>query len=184
MQESHPCRRDELAWSAGAQARWGRWLYVWQPDMGCQSSWDIIEATGRAWGLKILWLYSAWVSLVVQMVKNVPAMRETWIQSLGQDIPWRRAWQPTPVFLDFPGGSDSKESACNVRDLGLIAGSGRSPGGGHGNPLQYSCLENPHGQRWLAGYSPWGHKESDMTERLSTAQNILLMQGNVFAYIK
>ena len=44
------------------------------------------------------------------------------------------------------------------------------PGGGHGNPLQYSCLENPHGQRSLVGYSPWGHKESDMTERLSTAQ--------------
>ena len=39
---------------------------------------------------------------------------------------------------------------------------------GHGNPLQYSCLENPHGQRSLAGYSPWGHKESDTTERLST----------------
>ena len=42
---------------------------------------------------------------------------------------------------------------------------------GHGNPLQYSCLENPHGQRSPVGYSPWGHKESDMTERLSTAQH-------------
>ena len=52
----------------------------------------------------------------------------------------------------------------------MIPGSGRSPGRGHGNPLQYSCLENPHGQRSLAGYSLWGHKESDMTERLSTAQ--------------
>ena len=41
-------------------------------------------------------------------------------------------------------------------------------GGGHGNPLQNSCLENPHGQRSLAGYGPWDHKESDMTERLST----------------
>ena len=38
------------------------------------------------------------------------------------------------------------------------------PGGGHGNPLLYSCLENPHGQRSLVGYSPWGHKELDMTE--------------------
>ena len=46
-----------------------------------------------------------------------------------------------------------------------------SPGGGHGNPLQYSCLENPHGQRCLAAYSPWGHKESDTTEQLSTAQH-------------
>jgi len=45
---------------------------------------------------------------------------------------------------------------------------GRSPGGEHGNPLQYSCLENPHGQRSLADYSPWGRKESDMTEQLKT----------------
>ena len=43
----------------------------------------------------------------------------------------------------FPGGSDGKESACNARDLGSISGSGRSPGGGNSNPLQYSCLENP-----------------------------------------
>ena len=44
--------------------------------------------------------------------------------------------------MGFPGGSDGKESACNAGDLGLITGLGRSPGGGHGNPLQYSCLEN------------------------------------------
>ena len=47
---------------------------------------------------------------------------------------------PTPVFSGFPGGSDSKQSACNVGDLGFIPGSGKSPGGGHGNPFQYSCL--------------------------------------------
>ena len=58
----------------------------------------------------------------------------------------------------FPGGSDSKESACNAGDLGSIPGLGRSPGEGNGNPLQYSCLENPHGQRSLAGYSPCGCK--------------------------
>ena len=45
--------------------------------------------------------------------------------------------------FNFPGGSDGKESACNVGDLGSIPESGRSPGGGDGNPLQYSCLENP-----------------------------------------
>ena len=61
------------------------------------------------------------------------------------------------------GGSDSKESACNAGDLDLIPGLGRSPGRGHGNPFQYSCLENPHGQRSLAGCSPWGHKESEAT---------------------
>ena len=61
-------------------------------------------------------------------------------------------------------GSDSKESICNAGATGSIPVLERSPGGGNGNPIQYSCLENPHGQRSLAGYSPWGHKESDMTE--------------------
>ena len=55
-----------------------------------------------------------------------------------------------------------------MEDLGLILGLGRFPGGEHGNPLQYSSLKNPHGQRNLVGYSPWGHKELDMTERQST----------------
>ena len=60
-------------------------------------------------------------SLIAQVVKNLPAMWETWVPSL----------------------------------LGI------SPVGGHGNPLQYSCLEYPHGQRSLADYSPWGCTESD-----------------------
>ena len=72
-----------------------------------------------------------------------------------------------PHLLSFPGGSDGKESACNAGDLSSIPGLGRSPGGGHGNPLQYSCLENPHGPRRLVGYSPWGCKQSGTTERLS-----------------
>ena len=71
-------------------------------------------------------------SQVAQMVKNLLAMRETWVLSLGWEDPLE---------------------------------------GGHGNPFQYSYLENPHGQRSLAGYNPWGHKESDMTEQLSTAQH-------------
>ena len=68
---------------------------------------------------------------------------------------------------DFLCSSAGKESACNAGDMGSIPGLGRSPGGGHGTPLQYSCLENPHGQRSLVGFSPWGHKELDMTEGLS-----------------
>ena len=67
----------------------------------------------------------------------------------------RRDRLPTPVFLGFPGGSGGKESACNVGDLGLIPGLGRSPGGGHGHPLQYSYLDNPQGQRSLVGCSLW-----------------------------
>ena len=60
----------------------------------------------------------------------------------------------------FPGGSDGKESTCSKADLGLIPELGRSPGGGQGNPLQYSCLENPHGQRSLAGYIIHGVEKS------------------------
>ena len=67
-------------------------------------------------------------SLVAQLVKNLPAMQETWVQ--------------------FPG-------------------LGRYPGEGNGNSLQHSCLEDPHGQRNLAGCSPWGHKKFDTIERLS-----------------
>ena len=69
--------------------------------------------------------------------------------------------------------SDSKESTCSAGDLGSVPGSGRSPGGGHGNPLQYSCLENPHGQRSLADYSLWGPNELYMTERISTTHKII-----------
>ena len=71
------------------------------------------------------------------------------------------------ISLVLPGGSDAKESAYNAGDLGLIPTLGRSPGEGHGNPLQYSCLKNPPGQRNLVGYSPWGHNELDTTELLS-----------------
>ena len=75
-----------------------------------------------------------WASLVAQMVKNLPATRETWVGK----IPWRRALQPTPVFL----------------------------------PGEF------HGQRSLAGYSPWSRKESDMTEWLSTAHDIYAFQSS------
>ena len=72
-------------------------------------------------------LQYSWASLVAQMVKNPPALQETWVRSLGSED---------------------------------------SPGAGHGNPLRYSYLENPHGQRSLEG-----HTESDMTEWLSAAQH-------------
>ena len=56
---------------------------------------------------------------------------------------------------------------ASAGNTGSIPASGRSPGGGHGNPLQYFFSGESHRQRILAGYSPWGHKESDMTERLN-----------------
>ena len=64
--------------------------------------------------------------------------------------------------MGFPRGSDDKESACSAGNPGSIPGSGRSPGEGIGNPLQYSCLENSVDRgAW------WSHKESDMTEQLT-----------------
>ena len=55
------------------------------------------------------------------------------------------------ILMGFSGGSDGKESVCNTGDSSSIPGSERPPGEGNGNPLQYSCLENPHGQRSLEG---------------------------------
>ena len=71
------------------------------------------------------------------------------------------------LFWLLPGGASGKDPPANAghtRDAGSTPESGRSPGEGLGNPLQYSFLENPHRQRSLEGYSPPGHKESDMTE--------------------
>ena len=69
--------------------------------------------------------------------------------------------------MGFPGGSDDTEPACNAGDLGSILGLGRSPEEGNGNPLHYSCLENSTDREILAGYTPWGHKELNRTERLT-----------------
>ena len=76
------------------------------------------------------------------MVKYPPAMQETLVRFLGREDPLEKDRLPTPVFLGFPCGSVGKESACNVGDLGLIPGLGRSPGEGKGYPLQYYGLEN------------------------------------------
>ena len=103
-----------------------------------------------------------WASRVPQLAKNPPSGFNSWVSK----IRWRRDRISTPVLLGFSGGSDGKQFSSTEGDLGLIPGLVRSPGGGHGNPLQYSCLENPvDGGDWWAT-SPLGRKESDMTERL------------------
>ena len=100
-----------------------------------------VPGSGRSSGEGIGYPFQySWVSLVAQMVKNLLAIQETQVQSLGREDPWRRTWQPTPVFL--PGEA--------------------------------------HGQRSLAGYSSWGCKESDMTERLSIAKHIIYKLTNGF----
>ena len=99
----------------------------------------MIPGLGRSAGEEIGYpLQYSWASLEAQLVKNPPAMWESWVGK----IPWKREGLPTPVFLGFTCGSAGKESACSVGDLGLIPGLGRSPGGGKCYPLQYSGLEN------------------------------------------
>ena len=79
------------------------------------------------------------------------------------DTPCNKRIKKEKQKFDFPGSSDSKASVYNAGDLGSIPGSGRIPGEVNGNPLQYSCLENPmDGGAWC----PWGRKESDTTEQL------------------
>ena len=104
----------------------------------------MIPGLGRSVGKGIDYpLQYSWASLLAQLVKNLPAMQETWVQLLSWETPscpWRRAWQSFQYTI--PVGSDGKESACNAGDLGLIPGLVRSPGEGKGYPLQYSGLEN------------------------------------------
>ena len=86
-------------------------------------------------------------SLVVQLIKNPPAIQETLVPFLSQEDPLEKDRLPTPVFLGFPSGSDSKKSACIAGNLGSAPGLGRSPGEGNDYPLQYSSI--------LAWRIPW-----------------------------
>ena len=104
-------------------------------------------------------------------------MQETPVGTWVEKFPWRRDRLPSPgkgigYPLQYswasPGGSDGKESACSAGDLGSIPGLGRSPGEGNSYPHQYSCLENPHGQRSLAA-TVHAVTASDRTEQLSMA---------------
>ena len=86
---------------------------------------------------------------VAQLVKIHLQCGRPWFDFWVRKFTCRRDRLPTPVFLGFPCGSDGKEPTCNVGNMDSIPGLGRSPGGGHGNLLPYSCLENRHGQRSL-----------------------------------
>ena len=86
--------------------------------------------------------YLQLASLIAQLVKTPPAIRRPSFDSMIRKICWRRDRLPSPIFLGFLYGSAGRESTCNVGDLGMIPGLGRSPGEGKGYPLQYSGLEN------------------------------------------
>ena len=107
--------------------------------------------------------------------------------------PWGMNLGKIRLNMGLPWCSVGNESSFNVGDMSSIPGLGRPSGGGNGNPLHYSCLENPMDREyfpwghkepeatehtgWIWGCCPWGHKESDMTEQLSTAQVALVVKN-------
>ena len=129
---------------------WSHEVQVWQSSTGwAKALWRLKP---RFWYVIVL----KFLSLILMDINRT-----------GKGLEKYPLLQPATYTPGFTGGSDSEESARNMGNVGSISGSERSSGEGNGNPLQYSCLENPHRQRNLAGYSLWGLKESDMTEWLT-----------------
>ena len=108
------------------------------------------------WKTSLLWMLwpalDTGASLVAQLVKNPPAMRETLVRFLGQKFPLEKRYATHSRILGLPWWAQKvKESECNAGDLGSIPGLGSAPGGGQGNPLHCSCLENLMDRRaWWA----------------------------------
>ena len=112
------------------------------------------------WEMQGLELLGA--SLAAQLVKNPPAMQETWFDFwMGKIPPFQYSWASL--------ATQTVKNVCLQWGTWVWPWFGKIPWRDHGNPLQYSCLENPYGQSSLAGYSPWGFKELEMAERLSPA---------------
>jgi len=78
----------------------------------------------------------------------------------------------------------SKESACNAGDAGSVPVLRRSPGKGHGNPHQYSCMEKSYEQRSLEDYSPWGHRESNMSKATEHAHTLTYFHEHVLLLLE
>ena len=114
--------------------------------------------------------------MIAQLVKNLPAVRDTPVQFLGREDPWGRVRLPTPVFLGFPCGSAGKESIYNMGDLGLIPELGRSPGERKGYPLQYSGLEKSMG----CTVHGIGKSQTRLSDFHSQAPKYFLLFKNVF----
>ena len=108
-----------------------------------------LEQAGLSWSSQVFRTSAIWASHLTSLSLIITAI-----------IPSTSYW--------LPCGSDSKESACNAGDPRWIPGSGRSPGEKEWAPTPVFLPGEFYGQRRLAGYSPWGRKESDMTERLSS----------------
>ena len=96
------------------------------------------------------------------------------IQSMGSQRV-THDWEANTFYLGFSGGSDDKAFTCNVGDLGSIPGSGRSPGEGHGNPFQYSCLENSMGRgAWQATVHGFANSQTQLSNTIQQHNNIVL----------
>ena len=109
---------------------------------------------------------SCWQLISFKSLTSTSCCKKTHVS--GYCLAWQRwtvsAFPLTPsTFQAVLVVKNPPASARDIRDKGLIPGSGRFPGGGHSNPVQYSCRES-HGQRSLVGYSPYSHKELDLTE--------------------
>ena len=174
-----------LAWEIPWIEEPGRLQYMGLQRVG----YNLVTKQQRSvFHILISFIFSA--TVVAQLVKNLPTMQEIWVGKIpqkGKGYPLQYSGLENSKGCIFHGvtkshirlsnfhfgGSDGKESVCNVGVLGSIPALGRCPRGRHGNPLQYSCLENLHGWRSLVGHSPWGHKESDMTAH-STVYNEFL----------
>ena len=95
---------------------------------------------------------------------------------MGKLLQWPSIYRNAPILKGFPGGSGGKASARNAGDLGSILGSGRSPGEGNGNPLQYSCLENPMDRgAWQATV----HGAAGVGHNLVAKTTTTMLNGNI-----
>ena len=108
-------------------------------------------------GYSVLWHSRRGSTFMQHLTVVMPQSHSSWKDRV---IEWTAELEFCLTVTQWP----SKEFACNAGNPGSVPGSGWSPGGGHSNPLQYPCLENPMNRGAWGGYSPWGRKESDMTE--------------------
>ena len=146
----------------------GGWsgTFSWPPPISLPSIYHKASPDSDNFGFRKLTPPNA--SLIAQLVKNTPAMQESPVQFLGQEVPWRRDRLPTAVFLGFPGSSAGKESACDAAGLGLFLGWEAPLKKGKATHSSILAWRIP----WL--HSPWDRKESDTTERLSLTHSRLL----------
>ena len=112
----------------------------------------------RRQGLSLSWVTDMTLEAAARMITTVVWRRLRSQKAMEDFTPMTLIFKDSLNIFPFPGSSVGKESACSAEDPGSIPGSRRSPGERNGNPLQYPCLENPHGPRSLMGYSPWGCK--------------------------